>query len=223
MGRKWSVPRASSFFGMRQIYAELSSASWEVLWFKNEEIAASRSSLMIFHATLKKAPMKPSGPGAFSGGRAKIVAFSSSSETSSSSSERSREGRFSICQLRLEVLWKFVPNLSLKNLYNSSSLSFAEMTIHVGVCRVFMNFFLFLEFALMWKNFEFTSPSLSQVILDLCLILSLFNTASPRNFVLRLVKRFCSPTERILDSCATSSWRITSDAIASCSLMSPIW
>jgi hypothetical protein len=53
----------------------------------NEEIVVRKSSFTMFQATLKKAPMKPSGPDAFSGGRLKIIDLSSSSEISSSSSE----------------------------------------------------------------------------------------------------------------------------------------
>lgn len=84
--------------------AEFSSFSRKVLRSKNDLTADNKSSLMISHADLKKAPMNPSGPGAFSGGIEKTVFFSSSSVMSYSKSPRPRESKSIMFQLIPDVL-----------------------------------------------------------------------------------------------------------------------
>lgn len=154
--------------------AEFRSCSCEVFRLKKDVTVVRRSSLIISQAALKNTPIKQSGPSAFSGGMEKTVTLSSSSVISSSSCARSSVSF--IFQLIPDLLWKHVPSLSLRKRNNSPSLSWVEIAIPEGVCSDWMKFFLLLELTLMWKNFELTSPSLSHVCLERCLIWILFRT-----------------------------------------------
>ena len=77
-------------------------------------MAAMISSLMVSQQDLKKAPLKPLGPGALSGSMESIVSLTSSSVKGSSNSERSRGAYPRECQSRLIGLGADEPMWSLK-------------------------------------------------------------------------------------------------------------
>lgn len=76
---------------------------WEFIAYKLF-MAAMMSSFMISQEALKKAPVKPSGPGALSDGMESIVSLTSSCVKGSSKSERSRGVYPRECQSRLACL-----------------------------------------------------------------------------------------------------------------------
>ena len=77
-------------------------------------MAAMISSLMVSQQDLKKAPVKPSGPGALLGGMESIVSLTSSYVKGSSNSKRSHGAYPRECQSRLIGLGVDEPMRSLK-------------------------------------------------------------------------------------------------------------
>ena len=69
---------------------------------------------MMSQHSLKKIPIKPSGPGALSLGMEKVVSFTSSRENGASKAERSCHGKASADQLRVSSLGGVVPRCDLK-------------------------------------------------------------------------------------------------------------
>ena len=89
IGRKSVTRKASLFFGSRMMFAVFrSSKPWEFSMYKLF-IAAVTSSLMMSQQALKKAPVKPSGPGALSGGMDFIVSLISSCVNGASRADKS--------------------------------------------------------------------------------------------------------------------------------------
>ena len=93
MGLKSVTSSAPSFLGMRAIFAEFSQ--WRLLVWRapNWLITAMISILIMFQQDLKKAPVKPSGPGALSLAVLLIASLTSSSVKAASNSLRSHWGR----------------------------------------------------------------------------------------------------------------------------------
>ena len=89
MGLKSVILVASVFLGRRIMEAEFSHSKPWAFNVNKLFMAAITSSLMVSQQALKKAPVKPSGPGALSEGMAYTMFFISSWEKGTSRSERS--------------------------------------------------------------------------------------------------------------------------------------
>jgi hypothetical protein len=89
IGLKYVTLKASAFFGSKTMHAEFNHSN---PWAFNENrlfMVAMTSCLMVSQHALKKAPVKPSGPGALSDGIEFMIFWIFSWEKGTSRSERS--------------------------------------------------------------------------------------------------------------------------------------
>lgn len=201
------------------MWAEFSKFQVSPLRSKIYSSAFSKSILTRSQQALKKLPMKPSGPGAFSPCKDQMVALISSIVTWQSRCWSCYVGSSRKLSFRQKCRDCLLPRRPLKcsrRIFSSSLCSdFGPSCPN----RVGIWFFCLLPLALRWKSFVLASFTLIPSNLDFCLHLDLSIAANPRSLDFREALRFLSSVERALSSWATSSWKITSFAMPSCNLL----
>ena len=185
--------------------------------------AAVRSYFIISQHSLKKIPVKPSGPGALSLGMEKIVFLISSCVKRAPSEDRSccwypSKGQWKVAGLIVDV-----PRCCRKWSVITFSLSSCRNTGPLVVCKHWMKFFLFLEFARSWKNFVLASPKRIYVSLEHWRILDFSIIANPTERTFSRLRSSSSSCDSDQSSWAVSRRRMISLTIASCSFVSPIF
>lgn len=168
----------------------------------------------------KKAPVKLSGPGAFSYREFFIAAQISSSVKGSS--------MLSSCIFLILGLPNLVqphgllvPRIEFKCAWRWAAFSSCVCIVFPSCCKQWMKFFLLRAFILMWKNLMLASPSFNHLTLDACFFLAFSTAASPRILILRYLLNWCSSTKSVLVSRAMYSQYISLWTMMNCSFSCP--
>ena len=196
-------------------FAVLRMAKLEVRSWWKALAAFMTSTLIMSQHSLKKRPVKPSGPGALSEDiwlMAHLISVSvklsaSMSRLCGEICRRSQFRSICLCGGRFIIFWKCS--------WTTVDFSSCETAHPWSFRNLWMWFFLLLAFTLRWKYFALASPNLMLVTRDACLVLAISMTAKPRTRLLSFALRLNFANDKLLFSCATSKRKMTSSAICS--------
>jgi hypothetical protein len=154
---------------------------WKLLVSHLQKASSTRitSGLMICQADCRSLVVKPSGPGALSGGKLRIM-FQTSSVNLSPSSLSCNRGRPSSSKVMELQRTAGVPKNPSKIWNATSALSSSEVRTRPSCTRLWMWFLRRRPLAWEWKNLVGTSPSISQSSLDSYLATVRCKEESPR-------------------------------------------